>query len=604
MPGCACRGFLTPVFRARAGACGRDRSRSYDINGNVIAENTRLYGSATVSFKHASLLTAALPTADLVIARDVLFHLNTAHIHAALANIRRSNSRLLLTTTFPHVSHNRDLQPQAEAYLGFAPQPDQPVWGYREINLDVAPFALAESGLESAEESWGDDDSDVASTRLLKLYSLSALSQSAPSDARAARAQGAAPDGAGAGAGQGLEDIAPPNAVVKVSLTVTLAFPGLPLVAEWRAASASTSGHWLGLFNHAHVDQLHVDPGLDGGGAWSEELLVWRAPVAAGLQHARVMSNVSGDGAPGFVMPQGGPWALAYFAGDTATPLAHTVAQDPGQLFVVTSLTGYSSRRNQFITQLLFHMEYLSLARNVLNTRAVAPTFVSNPRNHSRYEEAIHLANERGSAMDPDFKAILGLLPVEFDEVFDLAVLARYSHGLLSRLEFEEAADYYLDLLIVVDAWAIYGQACSRQPTCNYYHCPTEAHDARGGGRSFEFYGKAYHVGEVYCVPHAASGETLVLEIQTAMRACRARGGTRVAVAAVIVNHLFTAERPLNMKEEWADDALEGEHFRALLSHLVPAPHIQHQIDWLLAHRLRGGFAAVHWRRGDRCVCV
>jgi hypothetical protein len=133
-----------------------------------------------VSFTHASLLTAELPTADLIIARDVFFHLNTAHIHAALANIRRSNSRLLLTTTFPGITHNKDLEPKAEAYLGFAPQPDRPVWGYREINLDIEPFALGESGLESGEESsgeasWDDDDSNVASTRQLKLYSLSSL---------------------------------------------------------------------------------------------------------------------------------------------------------------------------------------------------------------------------------------------------------------------------------------------------------------------------------------------------------------------------------------------------------------------------------------------
>jgi hypothetical protein len=138
-----------------------------------------------VSFTHASLLTAELPTADLIIARDVLFHLNTAHIHAALSNIRRSNSRLLLTTTFPGITHNKDLEPKAGSYLGFAPQPDRPVWGYREINLDIEPFALGESGLESGEESsgqasWDDDDSLVASTRQLKLYSLPPFSAPTP----------------------------------------------------------------------------------------------------------------------------------------------------------------------------------------------------------------------------------------------------------------------------------------------------------------------------------------------------------------------------------------------------------------------------------------
>ena len=112
----------------------------YDINGNIITENTRLYSSGVVSFEHASLLTAAFPQADLVIARDVLFHLNTAHIHLALANIRSSKSTLLLTTTFPWIAANKDLEPTAEPHLGFQAQPKQPVWGYREVNTDIVPF--------------------------------------------------------------------------------------------------------------------------------------------------------------------------------------------------------------------------------------------------------------------------------------------------------------------------------------------------------------------------------------------------------------------------------------------------------------------------------
>jgi hypothetical protein len=112
----------------------------YDINGNIITENTRLYSSGVVSFEHASLLTATFPQADLVIARDVLFHLNTAHIHLALANIRSSKSMLLLTTTFPWIPFNKDLEPTAEPHLGFQAQPKQPVWGYREVNSDTVPF--------------------------------------------------------------------------------------------------------------------------------------------------------------------------------------------------------------------------------------------------------------------------------------------------------------------------------------------------------------------------------------------------------------------------------------------------------------------------------
>ena len=144
----------------------------YDINGKLIADNARRYGSAIVSFVHASMLTAPLPSADLVIARDVLFHLNDAHIHTALAAIRASNSSLLLTTTFPWLTRNSDLPLQPNAYLGFRAQPHAPVWGYRAVNLDLAPFYLEDTGIESLEEQWGDDEQDIEATRLLKLYAL------------------------------------------------------------------------------------------------------------------------------------------------------------------------------------------------------------------------------------------------------------------------------------------------------------------------------------------------------------------------------------------------------------------------------------------------
>ena len=116
------------------------------MSSEIIAENRRLYASDIVSFEHASLLNTSLPRADLIIARDILFHLNSAHIVSALANFRRSDSSWLLTTTFPWVTSNKDLEPKSEPYLGFQAQPHKPVWGYREINLDIAPFDLGANG--------------------------------------------------------------------------------------------------------------------------------------------------------------------------------------------------------------------------------------------------------------------------------------------------------------------------------------------------------------------------------------------------------------------------------------------------------------------------
>ena len=58
------------------------------------------------------------------------------------------------------------------------------------------------------------------------------------------------------------------------------------------------------------------------------------------------------------------------------------------------------------------------------------------------------------------FKAILGVLPVDFHELFDLRALARYSGRVVTRNEFERTSEYTIDLLVVVDAWAIFGQVC------------------------------------------------------------------------------------------------------------------------------------------------
>ncbi len=61
---------------------------------------------------------------DLVLCRDCLVHLSFANIHRAIANLKRSGARWLLTTTFPDASANRDI---ADG-------------DWRVLNLQHAPF--------------------------------------------------------------------------------------------------------------------------------------------------------------------------------------------------------------------------------------------------------------------------------------------------------------------------------------------------------------------------------------------------------------------------------------------------------------------------------
>jgi hypothetical protein len=78
-------------------------------------------------------LTTDIPEAvDLVLVRDLFIHLPFNAISRALANIKASRSRYLLTTTYPEWATNSDI-----AYGGFRP-----------VNLQLQPFCLP-SALET-----------------------------------------------------------------------------------------------------------------------------------------------------------------------------------------------------------------------------------------------------------------------------------------------------------------------------------------------------------------------------------------------------------------------------------------------------------------------
>jgi SAM-dependent methyltransferase len=97
-----------------------------DIVEEIIAANQKSFGNPSRSFIRLDLTVDTLPTADLVLCRDCLFHLSYAHIFQALANIKRSGSRFLLTTTNMRLIENKNI-----------------VTGeWRRLNLLVPPFSL------------------------------------------------------------------------------------------------------------------------------------------------------------------------------------------------------------------------------------------------------------------------------------------------------------------------------------------------------------------------------------------------------------------------------------------------------------------------------
>lgn len=110
-----------------------------DIVPDLIASNQQKFGSTTRRFVKLDITKDQLPTVDVVLCRDCLFHLSYKAIFAALKNFKASHSQYLLTTTYPHLEENINI----------------PIGGWRPLNLQAAPFNLPEP-LELIDEQWID----------------------------------------------------------------------------------------------------------------------------------------------------------------------------------------------------------------------------------------------------------------------------------------------------------------------------------------------------------------------------------------------------------------------------------------------------------------
>jgi hypothetical protein len=80
-----------------------------DIVESVIRENQRLYAGDTRSFLRLDATREPLPAADVVLCREVLFHLGFADCFAVLRRIRESGARYLIATTDEGTLFNADI---------------------------------------------------------------------------------------------------------------------------------------------------------------------------------------------------------------------------------------------------------------------------------------------------------------------------------------------------------------------------------------------------------------------------------------------------------------------------------------------------------------
>lgn len=96
-----------------------------DIVQELIAKNNKLYGSNKKRFICLNIVDDTIPYADCILCRDCLVHLTFEQINKALKNFKKSGSKYLLLTTFPHTEKNKDIVAAGD---------------WRKLNFQVAPF--------------------------------------------------------------------------------------------------------------------------------------------------------------------------------------------------------------------------------------------------------------------------------------------------------------------------------------------------------------------------------------------------------------------------------------------------------------------------------
>jgi hypothetical protein len=127
-----------------------------DIVAEMINENNKRYSAENVSFKVIDITKDDLPAVDMIFCKDCLQHLSYENVFKALANFKKSNSKYLLTTSYPKTLFNWDI------FSGDC----------RPLNLLKKPFCLPKPIAKIREKSSG---IHIDSDKYIYLYRLKDL---------------------------------------------------------------------------------------------------------------------------------------------------------------------------------------------------------------------------------------------------------------------------------------------------------------------------------------------------------------------------------------------------------------------------------------------
>jgi len=111
----------------------------WDACPQMIEDNNKKYGNKNIRFFVEDIVLKDYPEVDLIICRDVLFHIKKSISKKIIDNIKKK-CKYLVSTSFKGINKNSDINHD---------------WGFYAINLDIEPFNLKTYEIKHKQEVWG-----------------------------------------------------------------------------------------------------------------------------------------------------------------------------------------------------------------------------------------------------------------------------------------------------------------------------------------------------------------------------------------------------------------------------------------------------------------
>lgn len=116
----------------------------WDASQSIVDLNTEDHSDKNINFYWKDIITDTYPQVDLIVCRDVLFHLPIEDGLTVLNKIRSSGAKYLISTSYNMVDENVIMTESLDNVAGFC---------FYKINLLIEPFNMKECLKSNIEET-------------------------------------------------------------------------------------------------------------------------------------------------------------------------------------------------------------------------------------------------------------------------------------------------------------------------------------------------------------------------------------------------------------------------------------------------------------------